>query len=1617
MRPVIGVDIVSKRDMDRISASIFDAQGFRVDVEHNVRWNSVDTIIDGLSNIGNRVSNILLPSNPIVEEEDYVTVDEGNMDDKENINHTNPILEFLGSDNLHLSLLMVSLIMYELRRTKLTTSVYFIFLSIYMLKRIMNVGEESSVFTKFLPLWDYLSKSLASDENGIDDQNILEPQSGMDFMSEHSALLTAIINGVVGYKPKKALIDALLQMSRTNDTQCKNINTTILWIAGKLHVFFSDVCKLEKFATYFEVQQHTNVEVNDFISRVENFVSLVTAGHPANYAYCLDVYTTYISEGQKLCSKLDKNSVENKLITRALFKLHDLRSTLKGFQMSLSGDRIEPVGVLFKGDSGVFKSVLMSRVGHIVAQFTIPKEWKEDFKNNPKDFHYCLPPDQFYDRYTNKAWIAYADDLFQKRDIVGTQDSEPEKIIKLINTAPFPLKMADVSQKNNTFFRSAFVLGTTNLNDFSQLQSVVNAEAVRRRFAVEVHVSLNSKYTTNGKIDINKLPNVTTNIDDLEVEGSSLPNDLWDLRVTTKKANTTSEDQSLTIPQLIKIIITKHHENIKNFYINKNTTDNMLDELTMAMEEHFGDTAKLSEACFNTITQQSGLAYQEDENDNKIRVFNDWLDNVYDSKMRLVGITSMVSYFTPRMLYGLCRLPPQEFLRQFYINNIELLDLNELDDKGVTLLATAMQTVAYRIAHNQNGFTGEQIGPIVNDNSHIKTAIKRCKDFISKCYNFIKNNIMYLFVGSLITGPLIYYLSKLLKTAVDPVAQSVDFSRLGHRPGVKTKINLADKAKLIIKQAHGFYCNDLDFERLPKVTSIDFGEQNTNNDIISKIVNKSLFIMYLVKPGDDNGEQKVIRLGHALNVRSNLFIIPLHFVFQLYKTLKSPNYTGAQVVLTTSTVSNRYVMHLDDFLGGFRTSEIASNNDICLVEVKVAQTSSQGIYPYLLKQDDFKRLKTNTSFASNIIGTYLKNDQSTQLILRINGTRASFLNDPIVVRAPWESEESAYQLTSTITYKANFNNGDCGSLLCVDSNTFQSRIIAGFHVAGDGTYGFSSMLSQEFVNDLIEVTFPDLNTIVLEEEPPYIKSHDLKLPHSSMEPIGTLTTDFTPGEVIKSDITASKVHNKLSPPNDKCRTLPARLKKFTRNGVEVDPLHLALNRYGKKPKVIPLAFIDEAAKSYFHLINLHSESLQSARQVIGTREALHSFDNVNGISSSTSAGFPMTVKGQVNLKKEYFAAIYKNDMEEATRVYLRIAEEVEKCEKMYFSKIRPFWAYKDCLKDETIAYEKAMAGKTRMFSGSPFILLVMFRKYFGAFINDFTKANINVGSAVGVNPYSRQWDSLARHLCKFSDNKEAVDKGAGDFSAYDTTEFPCILNKIIDIINTWYGKGNDLDNYIRLCLWAEITNSRHIARNQVYEWFSGLPSGNPMTAIINTMYNNLIFRIAFQFANLDINLFNKLVYLCALGDDNIFSVHESIAKQFNEMKLPELMSKCGMKYTTELKAEASVPARKLQDVEFLKRSFKFDEVNNRWVAPLREEVFADMLNWTKKEDRGDQITVDNMVMVLREASLHGEEKFYYWLNEILQLKNKYLQFIEPHSELEINYENAYRNTCNLEYYF
>jgi hypothetical protein len=74
--------------------------------------------------------------------------------------------------------------------------------------------------------------------------------------------------------------------------------------------------------------------------------------------------------------------------------------------------------------------------------------------------------------------------------------------------------------------------------------------------------------------------------------------------------------------------------------------------------------------------------------------------------------------------------------------------------------------------------------------------------------------------------------------------------------------------------------------------------------------------------------------------------------------------------------------------------------------------------------------------------------------------------------------------------------------------------------------------------------------------------------------------------------------------------------------------------------------------------------------------------------------------------------------------------------------------------------------------------------------------------------------------------------------------------------------------------------------------------------------------------------------------------------------------------------------RDLSDVAYLKRKFVFDEVAQRYIAPLDLDVILEIPQWTKRGSHEESILLANIDVALRELSLHGQEIFEQYATKL-----------------------------------
>jgi hypothetical protein len=130
--------------------------------------------------------------------------------------------------------------------------------------------------------------------------------------------------------------------------------------------------------------------------------------------------------------------------------------------------------------------------------------------------------------------------------------------------------------------------------------------------------------------------------------------------------------------------------------------------------------------------------------------------------------------------------------------------------------------------------------------------------------------------------------------------------------------------------------------------------------------------------------------------------------------------------------------------------------------------------------------------------------------------------------------------------------------------------------------------------------------------------------------------------------------------------------------------------------------------------------------------------------------------------------------------------------------------------------------------------------------------------------------------------------------------------------------------------------------------------------------------------------FNEHVAMVSYGDDNCVNISDAVIDRFNQLTIAKGYEEIGMTYTDETKSGDMVPYRSIDEIGYLKRSFKWNADEHQFVAPLELSVVLEMINWVRGDFDLEERTVENMETSAFELSLHGREVFEHWIPKYQQ---------------------------------
>ncbi|APG78595.1 hypothetical protein 1 [Xinzhou nematode virus 2] len=233
-------------------------------------------------------------------------------------------------------------------------------------------------------------------------------------------------------------------------------------------------------------------EMSDLMALAdENFMQVGTFG------YTLEVIKLAKQVRSIIFAKVKEYSVAGTTFLATLALL-ERRVAVISSAMSQEPNRRQPVSIILSGGTAVGKTTLVPIIANAVAlkldmKYVTPSTVCYQHNNNQNDF---------FDGYRNQPF--YWADEWLSTDDAETNYAEVTRWFKIANISPYPLNMADLESKGNTYFTSDFFIATTNRQRWNNayLGKRESSEAFFRRIDICVEVKLDKiKIPESGEIN------------------------------------------------------------------------------------------------------------------------------------------------------------------------------------------------------------------------------------------------------------------------------------------------------------------------------------------------------------------------------------------------------------------------------------------------------------------------------------------------------------------------------------------------------------------------------------------------------------------------------------------------------------------------------------------------------------------------------------------------------------------------------------------------------------------------------------------------------------------------------------------------------------------------------------------------------------------------------------------------------------------------------------------------------------------------------------------------------------------------------------------------------------
>lgn len=563
-------------------------------------------------------------------------------------------------------------------------------------------------------------------------------------------------------------------------------------------------------------------------------------------------------------------------------------------------------------------------------------------------------------------------------------------------------------------------------------------------------------------------------------------------------------------------------------------------------------------------------------------------------------------------------------------------------------------------------------------------------------------------------------------------------------------------------------------------------------------------------------------------------------------------------------------------------------------------------------------------------------------------------------------------------YDAVTRTGDCGAPIVV-LNKNMVRKICGIHVATvDGNVGVGEVITQEQLRKALDA-FP----VIVENLPASTTHVSLDVPvhvypQGAFDIMGTLDSSERTRLADATSLRKTFLFELFGPHTKE----PAVLHpQDIRMEVKESPLLKAIEKYGTPSRPFDWNVLNEIKQDmveFFSDERLGPLMILSEKQVINGIHGLEFFDSLN---MASSPGYPF--RSQLG-KGESKRALFGGEDGELFVVDPLLRARLDLRESKAFEGLRVPSAFVDCLKDEKVSLAKVKLGKTRTFACAPVDFVMVLRKFCLAFVARVYVSRKRGFSAIGTNCESLEWNDMVSYLLEMSDVGFA-----GDFAKFDGTLSSDCMAMVCDVMNEVYNDG--ANQKVRATLFCELIHTIHHAMDCMYVCSGGNPSGNPMTAVLNTLVNETYLRYAwFHLVPEEwrcMAAYHNNVRTKIYGDDNWIAVAPRAVPFFNLQTVSNFLALYGITYLPPSKEkDTTTLVAPLLSWDFLKRKAVIvpEVYSSMYLAQLEMSTIYEMLNWRHDTIPEEEAVEQTATAALYFAFGHGRARFTEIRSKILE---------------------------------